>query len=139
MTFRTSIVSLFLLSAIVSPLLAASGNVEKKEYVCMMQDMVLGKPGIPIQFEGRTYYGCCEMCRDKIKSDPLRYTKASDPVSGKGVDKASAFIYGLEGTTFILRVWQIEKPSLKILRNFSKGSRSEQKAFDSSLRVRVRS
>jgi len=100
MTFRTSIVSLFLLSAIVSPLLAASGNVEKKEYVCMMQDMVLGKPGIPIQFEGRTYYGCCEMCRNKIKSDPLRYTKASDPVSGKGVDKASAFIYGLEGTTF---------------------------------------
>ena len=34
MTFRTSIVSLFLLSAIVSPLLAASGNVEK-EGVCL--------------------------------------------------------------------------------------------------------
>lgn len=80
--------------------LATSGNIDKKEYVCMMQDMVLGKPGIPIQFEGKTYYGCCEMCKEKIKSEPQKYTKAVDPVSGKSVDKASSFIYSLEGSAY---------------------------------------
>lgn len=80
--------------------LAATGNVDKKEYVCMMQDMVLGKAGIPIQFEGKTYYGCCEMCKEKIKKEPQKYTKSVDPVSGKAVDKASAFIYGLEGSAY---------------------------------------
>jgi len=47
-----------------SILLASSGNIEKRENVCMMQDMVLGKAGIPIQYEGETYYGCCEMCKE---------------------------------------------------------------------------
>jgi YHS domain-containing protein len=84
----------------VSLALAASGNVDKREYVCMMQDMVLGKPGIPIQFEGKTYYGCCEMCKERIKNEPQKYTKAVDPVSGKSVDKASSFIYGLEGSAY---------------------------------------
>lgn len=77
--------------------LAASGVVEKRELVCMMQDMVLNKPGIAIEHNGKTYYGCCEMCRDKIKSAPERYIHAVDPVSGKKVDKAVAFIYNLEG------------------------------------------
>jgi YHS domain-containing protein len=79
---------------------AASGNVEKREYVCMMQDMVLTRPGIAIQYEGQTYYGCCEMCKQKIKNEPGKYTKAVDPVSKKAVDKAQAFIYGIEGTAY---------------------------------------
>jgi YHS domain-containing protein len=83
-----------------SLVLAASGNVDKREYVCMMQDMVLGKPGIPIQFEGKTYYGCCEMCKERIKNEPQKYTRAVDPVSGKPVDKASSFIYDLEGSAY---------------------------------------
>ena len=79
---------------------AASGNVEKKQYVCMMQDMVLTKPGIAIQYGGKTYYGCCAMCKEKIKSEPKKYTRAIDPVSGKQVDKAEAFIYGVEGSAY---------------------------------------
>jgi YHS domain-containing protein len=79
---------------------AATGNVAKREYVCMMQDMVLTKPGIPIQYQGKTYYGCCNMCKEKIQKEPQRYTKAIDPVSGKGVDKAEAFIYGVEGDAY---------------------------------------
>ena len=77
--------------------LGASGNVDKREYVCMMQDTVLSKPGIPIQHEGKTYYGCCEMCTTRIKADPEKYTRAADPVSRRKVDKATAFIYNLEG------------------------------------------
>ena len=87
------ILSLALLSA-------ASGPVVKPEMVCMMQDMVLTKPGIAIQHEGKTYYGCCQMCKEKIASDPEKYTKAKDPVSGKTVDKATAVIYGLDGSAF---------------------------------------
>ena len=78
----------------------ATGNVEKREYVCMMQDMVLTRPGIAIQYEGRTYYGCCEMCKQKIKNEPGKYTKATDPVSKKPVDKAESFVYGIEGTAY---------------------------------------
>ena len=78
----------------------ASGNVEKREYVCMMQDMVLTKPGIAIQYQGKTYYGCCAMCKEKIKQEPQKYTRAIDPVSRTEVDKAAAFIYGIEGNAY---------------------------------------
>ncbi len=87
--------TLFLITA-----LAFTGNVEKREYVCMMQDMVLTKPGIAIQYGGKTYYGCCQMCKEKIKNEPEKYTRSADPVSGKPVDKAESFIYGIEGTAY---------------------------------------
>lgn len=81
-------------------LFAAGANVADNKMVCMMQDMVLTKPGIAITHAGKTYYGCCEMCKQKIASEPAKYTKGTDPVSGKKVDKASALIYGLDGTAF---------------------------------------
>jgi len=80
--------------------LGANGNIDKREYVCMMQDMVLTKPGIAIEYEGKTYYGCCDMCKDKIKNQPQKYTRATDAVSGNQVDKATAFIYGLDGDAY---------------------------------------
>src|SRR5688572_25608306 len=96
---RISTTLLFLVTASLA-LLAAGANVDKPQMVCMMQDMVLTKPGIPIQHEGKTYYGCCAMCKEKIASEPEKYTRATDLVSGKKVDKATAFIYGLDGTAF---------------------------------------
>ncbi|MCI0421090.1 MAG: hypothetical protein L0387_41050 [Acidobacteria bacterium] len=92
--------ALLMLVVAVTVALAATGNVDKKEYVCMMQDMVLGKAGIPIQFEGKTYYGCCEMCKEKIKNEPQKYTRATDLVSRKPVDKAVSFIYSVDGTAY---------------------------------------
>ena len=79
---------------------AASGNVDKREYVCMMQDMILTKPGVPIQYQGKTYYGCCDMCKEKIRTEPKKYTRSQDLVSGKLVDKATAFVYGLNGDAY---------------------------------------
>lgn len=93
--------SILILSLAGLSLFAASdGNVEKREHVCMMQDMVLGKPGIAIEHKGKTYYGCCEMCKQKIAQDPEKYTLAVDPVSKKKVDKASAFIYAHKGDAY---------------------------------------
>lgn len=77
--------------------IALDGNVTDKSKVCMMQDSIMQTPGIPIEHAGKTYYGCCSMCSGKIKSDPEKYTKAIDPISGKKVDKALAYIYNLEG------------------------------------------
>ncbi len=62
--------------------------------VCMVNDAVMGKAQIPVKFEGKTYYGCCEGCVEKLKSNrSARYSV--DPVTGNEVDKANAVI--LEG------------------------------------------
>lgn len=55
----------------------------------MVNDQFMGKPQIPVEVEGRTYYGCCAMCKDKLNSQPeARFAK--DPVTGQQVDKANA-------------------------------------------------
>lgn len=59
--------------------------------VCMVNNQFMGKPQIPIAVEGRTYYGCCAMCKDRLGNDPTSRT-AQDPVTGEKVDKASAVI-----------------------------------------------
>lgn len=59
--------------------------------VCMINNTVMGKPQIPVAFEGKTYYGCCEGCASKLKKSQEART-AKDPVTGKGVDKATAYI-----------------------------------------------
>lgn len=59
--------------------------------VCMVNDSVFPKDQIPVQVEGKTYFGCCEMCKGRLASDASART-AQDPVSGKPVDKATAVI-----------------------------------------------
>jgi len=59
--------------------------------VWMVNDRFMGKPQIPIAVEGRTYYGCCAMCKDRLGTDPKART-ARDPVTGESVDKATAVI-----------------------------------------------
>jgi YHS domain-containing protein len=61
------------------------------QYVCMMNNKVFDKPQIATVVEGKTYYGCCPMCADKLKND-ISLRTATDPISSKSVDKASAVI-----------------------------------------------
>lgn len=66
--------------------------------VCMVQDRVLGKPQIPVEYDGKTYYGCCSNCVARVKNDrTVRYSV--DPVSGREVDKAAAVIMEGPGGT----------------------------------------
>ena len=61
------------------------------EFVCMVNNAFMGIPQIAVEVEGKTYYGCCDMCEQKLKdSDEHRYAK--DPLTGEQVDKATAFI-----------------------------------------------
>ena len=61
------------------------------KYVCMVNDQLFVKEQIPVEYEGKTYYGCCEMCKEKIKSNPAS-RESVDPVSGGKVDKAESVI-----------------------------------------------
>lgn len=64
--------------------------------VCMINDASMSNEQIPIVIDGRTYYGCCPMCKERLgKDEASRY--AVDPVSGKKVDKATALIGALPG------------------------------------------
>lgn len=59
--------------------------------VCMVTDHFMGVPQIPVKAEGKTYYGCCQMCVGTIQNDAgIRH--AADPVTGVPVDKAKAVI-----------------------------------------------
>lgn len=66
-------------------------RVTDRSLVCMVNNQFMGQPQIPIEADGRTYYGCCEMCKGRLGSDPSSRVSA-DPVSGKTVDKATAVI-----------------------------------------------
>lgn len=57
--------------------------------VCMVNNQFMGQAQIPIDVDGRTYYGCCEMCKGRLGSDPSSRV-STDPVSGNTVDKAAA-------------------------------------------------
>jgi YHS domain-containing protein len=65
--------------------------VTDRSLVCMVNNQFMGQPQIPIEVEGRTYYGCCEMCKGRLAGDPASRS-ATDPVSGSPVDKATAVI-----------------------------------------------
>jgi YHS domain-containing protein len=65
-------------------------KVEAKK-VCMVNNQLFEKDQIPISVEGKTYYGCCEMCKERLAKDAAARS-AVDPVTGNKVDKATAVI-----------------------------------------------
>lgn len=67
------------------------GAVVPNETVCMVNNAYMGKKQFEVDFEGKTYYGCCEDCKRKIPQQENARI-AIDPVSGNEVDKAVAVI-----------------------------------------------
>lgn len=67
------------------------GDAVPSSLVCMVNDAFMNKEQIAVPFNGKTYYGCCEMCKNRIPQDAA-VRKATDPATGKVVDKASAYI-----------------------------------------------
>jgi YHS domain-containing protein len=65
-------------------------KVESKT-VCMVNEMAMGKDQIPVVVDGKTYYGCCEMCKETLVKNAEK-REAVDPVTGNKVDKAKAVI-----------------------------------------------
>lgn len=80
--------------------------------VCMVQNRVLGKPQIPVEYDGKTYYGCCSNCVARVKND-RRVRYSVDPVSGREVDKAAAVI--IEGPGGMALYFESESTARKYL------------------------
>jgi YHS domain-containing protein len=85
------------LAASVLPALAQestkTGSLDRVDakYVCFVTKHRFNKEQLPVAVEGKTYYGCCGMCKAKLKEDVAQRCDV-DPVSGQKVDKASAVI-----------------------------------------------
>jgi YHS domain-containing protein len=69
----------------------AKGDQVPNEMVCMVNNAYMGKKQIEVPHDGKVYYGCCEMCVERIPKDK-KVREAVDPYTGKTVDKASAYI-----------------------------------------------
>ncbi|WP_134089062.1 hypothetical protein [Olivibacter sp. XZL3] len=67
------------------------GELVPSDEVCMVNDAYMGKKQFDVKFDGKTYYGCCEMCKERIPKD-ADVRVALDPYSHKQVDKALAVI-----------------------------------------------
>jgi YHS domain-containing protein len=59
--------------------------------VCMVNDRFFAREQIPVEVEGKTYYGCCEGCKQRLAEDES-VRLAVDPVTSEQVDKATATI-----------------------------------------------
>ncbi|MCP4052728.1 MAG: hypothetical protein GY739_06640 [Mesoflavibacter sp.] len=66
-----------------------------KDMVCMVNDAYMGKPQIPVPVNGKTYYGCCQMCVGTLNNNEDARV-AKDPVSNNNVDKTEAYIVLLD-------------------------------------------
>lgn len=62
------------------------------ELVCMVNDAFMGIEQIPVEADGKTYYGCCQMCVTKIKENQDNVRYGIDPLTQEKVDKSEAFI-----------------------------------------------
>ncbi len=73
---------------------AATLNTEESlpaELVCMVNDAYMGKKQFPVPVGDKIYFGCCEMCVDKLKNTD-QYRFGIDPLTKEKVDKTEAYI-----------------------------------------------
>ena len=66
-------------------------RVDDRSLVCMVNDQFMGKAQIPVEVAGRTYYGCCAMCKERLANQEAARV-GRDPVTGESVDKSLAVI-----------------------------------------------
>ena len=78
----------------------STGRIEDRSRICMMQDSLQPKAGLAHEYQGKTYWLCCQMCEQSFTADPDRFAHAKDPVNGAVVDKASAPVYAVDGRAY---------------------------------------
>ncbi len=67
------------------------GDKVPNKQVCMVNNAYMGKDQFEVPYDGKMYYGCCNMCVERIPNDETA-RKAKDPFTGKEIDKANAYI-----------------------------------------------
>ena len=63
----------------------------------MTQNGVYPNKLIPVNYDGKIYYGCCQGCAKSIRENPEKFCYSKDPISRKRVDKAKAKILNFRG------------------------------------------
>lgn len=66
-------------------------RIDDPAQVCMVNDQHMGRTQIPVEVEGKTYYGCCQACESKLKTEAA-FRTATDPQTHHAVDKALAVL-----------------------------------------------
>lgn len=61
----------------------------ESQYVCMVNNRLFPNEQIPVEVEGKTYYGCCEMCKGTL-ANHSESRMSEDPFTGSKVDKAQS-------------------------------------------------
>jgi YHS domain-containing protein len=92
-------------------------RVETKK-VCMVNDQVFERDQIPVAVDGKTYYGCCAMCKERLSKDAEARTGV-DPLTQKKVDKATAVIAAREDGSVLY--FESEKTYAEYLKKLEKG------------------
>jgi YHS domain-containing protein len=91
LTRRTMLTLIVFVLALGGVALAETLERVQAKRVCMVNNTLFPKDQIPVAVDGKTYFGCCEMCKGRLAQDPT-IRNALDPMSGKPVDKAKAVI-----------------------------------------------
>jgi YHS domain-containing protein len=66
--------------------------------VCFPNNRYMGAEQLSVEIDGKTYYGCCNGCIERLKNEPeVRY--GVDPLTEKKVNKATAYIVIKPGST----------------------------------------
>lgn len=97
---KVMVAALFVVLASASQALAEKLEIVPNQKVCMVTNMVFPRDQIPVQHSGKTYYGCCENCKQTLAQDAASRS-AIDPISKKPVDKAKAVIAAREDGTVV--------------------------------------
>lgn len=66
-------------------------RVDDSSQVCMVNNKYMGSTQYAVVVNDKTYYGCCENCKNRLMTD-VEVRTAKDPVTGETVDKAIAVI-----------------------------------------------
>lgn len=74
-----------------APALQKLTRIQDPAQVCMVNDQHMGRAQIPVEVEGKTYYGCCQACESKLKTDAA-FRTATDPQTHRPIDKAIAVL-----------------------------------------------
>ncbi len=73
----------------------AVGDKVPNKQVCMVNDAYMARDQIPVPVNGKTYYGCCQMCVKALNEKETART-AIDLHSGEKVNKTEAYIVLLD-------------------------------------------
>ena len=60
--------------------------------VCMVSDIVKFEAIDSVVVNGKTYWGCCEKCKSKLKYNVDNTLYSMDPITGNSLNKADAII-----------------------------------------------